>query len=242
MSERYARQLDILEIGEAGQNRLKKSSVLVIGAGGLGSALLFCLAGAGVGCIGVADHDVVSDSNLNRQFLYTAGDVGKPKVDCAIAALRAFNPELHYEPYAQIENHNVRAAVAPYDVVVAAVDNLPVRLAVNEACCESGIPLVNGSVEGMYGMVNTVHPHESACLECMYGGVREYHATPTSFAPIVSTISSIMAQETLLMLLGCDDPLKGRLLHFDGIAMSFETLPARRRDGCAVCGGESREQ
>lgn len=235
MNERYLRQTKISEIGPEGQKRLFASSVLVVGAGGLGSTLLMALSGAGVGRMGVAEFDTVSESNLNRQFLYNTEDIGKPKIECALSLLRKFNPDVCYEPHAKITAGNAESIVSGYDVVVAAVDNLDIRLLLNEACCRTGKPLVNGSVEGMNGIVNTVHPGDSACLECIYGGVRGFKATPTSFAPIVSTISALMAQETLLMLLGKDDPLKDCIMHFDGLTMSFEKLYVQRSENCPVC-------
>ena len=237
MSERYLRQLNIQEIGADGQARLASSSVLVVGAGGLGSALLYCLAGAGVGHIGISEFDTVSVHNLNRQFLYKTEDVGKPKLEKALLALKGFNPEPSYKPEPPITEENVLSVIDGYDLVVAAVDNLEVRLILNSACCEKGITLLNGSVEGMTGLVNTVHPGDSACLECIYGASRGYSATPTSFAPVVTTVSALMAQTSLIILLGEEDPIKGNLLHFDGMSMSFDKIPVMKNPNCSVCSG-----
>jgi len=235
MNERYIRQLNISEIGPNGQNRLRSSSVLVVGAGGLGSILLFCLAGTGVGRIGISEFDTVSESNLNRQFLFNTEDIGKNKLSCALSVLQKLNPDVLYEPYSAITSQNAQSIVKNYDVVVSAVDNLKVRLILNEACCQCGIPLVNGSIEAMGGLVNTVHPGENACLECIYGGVSDYTCTPASFAPVVSTVSALMAQETLLLLLGQTDPLKNHILHIDARNMEFLKLPSSQSPDCPVC-------
>ena len=235
MSERYLRQLNIQEIGAEGQSRLASSSILIVGAGGLGSALLYCLAGAGVGRIGISEFDTVSEHNLNRQFLYKTEDIGKDKLSAAISALKGFNPEVSYEALPRITEENALSVTEGFDLVVAAVDNLEARLILNKACCEKGIILVNGSVEGMNGLVNTVYPGKSACLECIYGASRGYAATPTSFAPVVTAVSALMAQVSLLLLLGKEDPIKGELLHFDGTEMCFDRIPVIRNPECKVC-------
>ena len=224
------------QIGPEGQKRLSEASALVVGVGGLGSALLFCLAGAGVGRIGLADLDTISESNLNRQFLHTTEAIGSDKVNSAMTRLRAFNPEIRYEPHhCRVDGGNASELAADYDLVLAAVDNMEARSFLNAACVKLGKPLVNGGVNGMCGTVQVVQPGKTACLNCLYG--ENHNSFPTSsFAPIVSTISSLMAQAALLLLLGLPNPLPNDLLIFDGETMTFEKIAVSRKPKCAVCG------
>jgi len=237
--ERYSRQMNMPQIGPEGQQRLAKASALVVGAGGLGSTLLFDLAGAGVGRIGVVDFDTVSPSNLNRQFLHTTDGIGMNKVDSALTRLVAFNPTLHFEPHRlRIDEDNAVALIADYDIILAAVDNMTARAALNHACVKLGKPLVNGGVNGMCGSLQIVEPGKTACLSCVYG--ENGKTSPvTSFAPVVSTISSLMAQAALLLLLGLPNPLPETLLFFDGEKMSFEKISVTRNPECPVCGDVS---
>ena len=235
--ERYSRQINMPQIGPEGQKRLAKASALVVGAGGLGSALLFCLAGAGVGRIGVAEFDTISESNLNRQFLHTTDGIGEDKLDSALTRLKAFNPTLLYEPHhCRIDESNAAALIADYDIVIAAVDNLTSREILNHTCVKLGKPLVNGGVNGMFGTLQIIEPGKTACLTCLYG--ENPKAPPaSSFAPVVSTISSLMAQSALLLMLGMPNPLPNMLLYFDGERLTFEKIPIPRNPSCPVCGG-----
>lgn len=235
--ERYSRQINMPQIGPEGQKRLAEASALVVGAGGLGSALLFCLAGAGVGRIGVADFDTISKSNLNRQFLHTTDGIGEDKLDSALTRLKAFNPTLCYEPHhCRIDDNNAAALIADYDIVVAAVDNITAREELNQACVKLGKPFVNGGVNGMFGTLQIIEPGKTACLTCLYG---ENPKVPpaSSFAPVVSTISSLMAQSALLLMLGLQNPLPNMLLYFDGERMTFERISISRSPSCPICGG-----
>ena len=145
LDERYERQILLPEVGEAGQRKLLASSALVVGCGGLGSTLLYCLCGMGVGRIGFCDGDVVSRSNLNRQFLHGVFDIGRNKAQSAFEKLSAFAPELTLEPYDSfLTEENSVEIVSRYDVVVLAVDSLPARLTVNRACVQAGKPLIDG--------------------------------------------------------------------------------------------------
>ena len=148
--DRYVRQLGIRQLGEQGQKRLLESTVLVVGAGGLGSVALYCLSGAGVGHIRLADGDTVSCSNLNRQFLHFEKDIGRGKVESASEKLSAFAPQLDLQPYhGFVDETNAEPLVRGADAVLAATDNVSSRLALNRACCRLGVPLVNGGIDGM---------------------------------------------------------------------------------------------
>ncbi len=235
-SERYSAQLGIPCIGEAGQRTLAKSSVLVAGAGGLGSVLLYCLCAAGVGHIGIADGDTVSLSNLNRQILYTESDIGTKKVLAAEKRLAALNSRTRLTVHdAYIIDENVCSLIRGHDIVISAVDNNAARRAINRACCYSRTPLISGGVDGMCGTVTTVLPGETSCLECM-GLPDEPAKKPTSFAPTVSTVSAMMAQATLLLLLKEKLPFAGDTVWYDGSALTTEHIRIARRADCPACG------
>ena len=236
-TERYARQILLPEIGQAGQARLLASSALVVGCGGLGSTLLYCLCGMGVGRIGFCDGDTVSLSNLNRQFLHTERDIGRNKAQSAYEKLSAFAPELKLEPMGfHLNSENAAQIVSGYDVALLAVDSLPARLVVNQACVQVGVPLVNAGINGLHGTLLTIRPDKSACLQCLYGDVTPAPAIPPSFAPVVSTIASLEAQSAANILLGLPNPTDGRMLLFDGRTMTTEFVAITQNKNCPVCG------
>lgn len=235
--ERYARQVVLPEIGEAGQQKLLRSSALVIGCGGLGSVLLYCLCGMGVGRIGFCDGDVVSRSNLNRQFLHTPRDIGRQKTRSAYEKLKAFAPELALEPLPfELTRENAEKTVSGYDVVLLAVDSIGARLTANEACARLRIPLVDGGVAGMNGTLFTVRPGKTACLACLYAGAESPPEPPASFAPVVSMVSAMEAQACANVLLGLDNPSDGALVLFDSASLFIDRARIRRSELCPVCG------
>lgn len=235
--ERYIRQLAMPQIGTEGQARLSTASVLVVGAGGLGSSLLYNLAGMGVGCIGVCDGDTLSLSNLNRQFLHTEADIGLNKAESAVRRLRAYNSSLCYKAICcHADAQNADALVGAYDLIVLAVDTLDARLLLNRVCVQHQKPLVNGGVYAMTGMCNMVVPHKSACLQCLYGHTKATGGTPTAFPPVVSVIGSLEAQLAATYLLSGEDPLGGRLLCMDATRFSFDRVALVPDPACAVCG------
>ena len=236
-NERYARQILLPEIGEQGQKKLSLSSALVVGCGGLGSTLLMSLCGMGVGRIGFCDGDVVARSNLNRQFLHTPRDIGRQKAQSAYEKLSAFAPELTLEPYPFIlTRENAPEIVSRYDVVVLAVDSLPARLIVNEACVGKRVTLIDGGINGLHGTLLTVRPGKTACLHCLYGDVPPPHGPVASFAPVVSMISAMEAQAAANVLLGLENSTDGMMLLLDGARLTAERVRVRRREDCPVCG------
>lgn len=233
--ERYRRQLSIPELREGGQRKLAASSVLVVGAGGLGGPLLYALAGAGVGRLVVVDGDTVSLSNLNRQFLFEQGDLGRPKAEAATRRLSAFNPEITVEgKQLQLEEQNASELLAGCQLAVAAVDNLPARLALNAACAQARIPLVNGGVEGWYGSVQAVEFGKTPCLACCYAGTAPVEGGQ-ALGAVTGAVASLMASVVLQMLLG-HNPIPGELLFYDGKGMTLDKVPVERSPGCPVCG------
>ena len=233
--ERYRRQITIPELGEEGQRRLASSSVLVVGAGGLGGPLLYALAGAGVGRLVVADGDTVSLSNLNRQFLFDQADLGRPKAEAAARRLSAFNPDLRVEGVeAWLDEKTGMELLADCQLAVAAVDNLPARLALNAACAKKNIPLVNGGVEGWYGSVMAVEFGKTPCLACCYAGTTPEEGRQ-ALGAVTGAVASLMASVALRMLLG-RNPIPGELLLYDGRRLELDRVPVEKAPGCPVCG------
>lgn len=233
--ERYRRQLTIPEIGTEGQRRLAASSVLVVGAGGLGGPLLYALAGAGVGRLVVVDGDTVSLSNLNRQFLFDQADLGRPKAEAAARRLSDFNPDLRVEGVeAWLDEKTGMNLLADCQLAVAAVDNLPARLALNAACAQKNIPLVNGGVEGWYGSVMAVEFGKTPCLACCYAGTAPEEGGQ-ALGAVTGAVASLMASVALRMLLG-RNPIPGELLLYDGRRLELDRVPVEKAPGCPVCG------
>lgn len=242
MDERYHAHAGLSIMGETGQQRLAGKRVLCIGAGGLGSVALFILAGSGIGTIGVLDGDRVSLGNLNRQFLYRMEDIGAPKAGTAIQALKRLNPSLAYTAFnTMLDGDNALPIIQEYDLVMSAVDNLHTRLIINQACGAADVPLVNGGVNGLKGMVQLVRYGISGCLSCMYGDAPQVLEAPVSFPPVVSVISSMMAQCAIAYLLTGEDPLDGCIAYYDGASLSLRHIPTKPAAGCPVCAGHQQK-
>jgi molybdopterin/thiamine biosynthesis adenylyltransferase len=240
--QRYDCQLVLKEVGERGQDKLRRASVLVVGAGGLGSPALYYLAAAGVGHIGVADDDIVELSNLQRQVLYTTGDIGKSKAACAAARLRALNPEARIDTYERrLTAANAREVIEDYEIVVTAVDNFPTRYLLNDACVLLRKTLVDGAVLRLTGLAMTVRGGETTCYRCLFpeppppAGVISCSEAGV-LGPIPGTIGAIQALEAIKVITGAGRPLYDRLLQFDGGAMTFQEVELSRSPDCPVCG------
>ncbi len=241
MDERYARQMVIPEIGEAGQQRLRRARVLVVGAGGLGSPALFYLAAAGVGTLGVADSDRVSLSNLNRQVLYGVEDLERNKALTAVQRLRALNPDVKGIPCEErVLRSNGAALVRQYDLVLEASDNLETKDLMNELCVQAGIPLVWAAVARFEGQLGVYLPGH-ACRRCIFPKSVNSSALPSNeelgiLGATAGVMGSLEAMEALKILLGAGAPLTDRLLLWDGLQGQFDTVHAARDPHCPVCG------
>jgi adenylyltransferase/sulfurtransferase len=229
---RYERQLLISQIGEIGQDRLKQSKVVVIGAGGLASPVLTYLTCAGVGFITFADYDIVTESNLNRQFLYHEDDIGKPKAQRAKEILGELNSGITIKSISEkLNESNVLEIIKGADVVIDCVDNVETRLLVNRACLKIDIPLIEGGVNGFYGFVLAVKK-EYSCLECIgYSNTKLKRPSPVLGA-VVGVIGSLQAVECIKILLGLEGILYGRMLQYDGFSASFDTVEINRDMMC----------
>lgn len=245
--KRYARHILLREIGGAGQKRLKAARVLVVGAGGLGSAALLYLAGSGVGTIGVIDADVVEGSNLQRQVIHTDQRIGMPKVFSAEVAMRALNPFIEVRPYnRKLTGENAAALVAEYDLVLDGTDDFDTRYLVNRACVAAGVPLISGALTQWEGQVSLFDPAKGGpCYACVFPVKPAADLVPACAeagvaAPLPGVIGSIMAMEAVKHLTGAGETLAGRLMIHDALFADSRVIKVARRDNCQVCGGIHR--
>jgi len=243
--ERYSRHLRLPEVGIDGQRRLQAARVLLVGAGGLGSPAGFYLAAAGVGQLRIADDDVVDRSNLQRQILHTEARVGQPKVASAAAALAALNPGVQVEPVRErVTSANVERLLQDVDVVLDGSDNFPARYLLNDACVKLGKPLVYGAVQRFEGQVSVFDAGrrrgQAPCYRCLFP-----EPPPPEFAPscaeagvlgvLPGIVGLLQANEVLKLLLEIGEPLRGRLLYFDALAMRFRETRLAADPQCPVC-------
>jgi len=241
---RYSRHLIMPEVTIEGQRKLKQGSVLLVGAGGLGSPAALYLAAAGVGRIGILDFDVVDESNLQRQVLHDTSWVGKPKLESARARLSALNPHVAIETHATaLDTGNALRILAGYDVVVDGTDNFETRYLTNDACYLLKKPNVYGSIFRFEGQASVFWPDRGPCYRCLYPeppppGLVPSCAEGGVLGILPGVVGGIQATEALKILLGVGEPLVGRLLLYDALAMSFEELRLRRDPKCPLCGDE----
>ncbi|MBA3485811.1 MAG: molybdopterin-synthase adenylyltransferase MoeB [Lysobacter sp.] len=243
--ERYSRHLRLPEIGEAGQRRLQAARVAMVGAGGLGCPAAFYLVAAGVGTLVLADDDVVDRSNLQRQILHTDARVGMGKVASARVALQALNPQIAIEAFDErITADNVEQLIATADVVLDGADNFPVRYLLNDACVKLGKPLVYGAVHRFEGQVSVFdagrHRGVAPCYRCLFPQPPPPEAAPNcSEAGVLGVLPGVIgvlqATEVIKLILGIGEPLAGRLLQFDALALRFRETRLAADPDCAVC-------
>ncbi len=240
---RYARHLSIPEFGLDGQVKLKAASVLCIGAGGLGSPITLYLAAAGVGRIGIVDADVVDASNLQRQILFSTADIGRKKIDAARERLRGINPHIEIEGHVELFTAaNAMRITAAYDVVIDGTDNFPTRYLSNDVCVWLKKPNIYGSILRFEGQVSVFAPHLGGpCYRCMVPrppppGLVPSCAEGGVLGVLPGIVGSMQALEAIKIIAGIGDPLIGKLLHADTLAMRFRTIQLRRDPECPVCG------
>ncbi|MBI4265060.1 MAG: molybdopterin-synthase adenylyltransferase MoeB [Acidobacteria bacterium] len=240
--KRYSRHLIMPEVGLDGQRQLKASSVLCIGAGGLGSPAAMYLAAAGVGRIGIVDFDVVDYSNLQRQLLHGTPDVGRSKLESAKDRLQALNPHVQIDTYeTSLSSDNALALFEPYDVILDGTDNFPTRYLVNDACVLSGKPNAYGSIFRFEGQASVFGTKEGPCYRCLYPeppppGLVPSCAEGGVLGVLPGIIGVIQATEAIKLMLGVGEPLIGRFLIYDALKMRFRELKLRKDPDCPVCG------
>lgn len=233
---RYIRQLGLPGLGLRGQARVGKAKVLVIGAGGLGCPAIAALAEAGVGGLGIADGDVVEETNLNRQFLYGPEDREKPKAECAARWVKRFRPDCQVKAWTRaFGREELMREVPAYDFVLCCVDSVETRALINQVCVKAGTPFADGAIDGMYGTVQAVFTGEVPCLACVNPAKAGPAHISVSFGPVAMVIGALEAGLALQYLAGLTKS-PGGLYSFDGESMTLEEIPAAKDPGCPVCG------
>lgn len=237
-SNRYKRQLAIEAFGQEGQYRLGQSSVLVVGAGGLGSPVLYYLAAAGVGTLGIMDFDIVEESNLNRQILHGTSDIGLPKVESAAAALRELNPEIHIEAYNErLTEHSAPNIMRNYDLVIDAVDSFGTKFLINDACVSKSTPFVHGGAAGWRGQIYLYRPG-FPCLRCLFPTVPKELEAPQGLGILGAAAGCIGTMQALLaikQLIGYNENQKAQLISFDGLNMRYHHVDLKCSNNCPIC-------
>ncbi|HZT07162.1 MAG TPA: molybdopterin-synthase adenylyltransferase MoeB [Chloroflexota bacterium] len=240
---RYQRQIIMPEVGSVGQRKLLEASVLLIGAGGLGSPAALYLGAAGVGTLGIVDFDAVDLSNLHRQVLHGHSDVGRPKVESAADTLREINPDVKIAAFNEpITSDNAFRIMGDFDIVVNGSDNFPTRYLVNDSCVFLKKPLVDGSIFRFEGQATTYLPGRG-CYRCVFPEPPPPGAVPSCadagvLGVLPGIVGSIQALEAIKLILGQGEPLVNRMLIFDSLEMEFRQVKLRRDPSCPVCGDE----
>ena len=237
---RYARQIRLSYVGEEGQQKLLDSTALIIGMGGLGSPAAMYLAAAGVGRLIISDFDQVEDSNLQRQIIHRTQDIGELKALSAKRAIAELNPDCMVEALDwQLEEDELEEYARKSDIVLDCSDNFPTRFAINRVCVKEKTPLVSGAAIRMEGQIASYIPDLGGpCYQCLYK--QEFENTETCAAegvlsPVVGVIGTMQALQAMLILIGQEEQLKGKLLLFDGLSMEWQKVQIPKNPNCAVC-------
>jgi adenylyltransferase/sulfurtransferase len=239
---RYSRHLIMPEVGMDGQLKLKAAKVLLIGTGGLGAPLGLYLTAAGVGRLGLVDFDVVDFTNLQRQVTFTTEDVGKRKIEAARDRLQGLNPEIQIDTHeVKLTSENALTILRDYDIIVDGTDNFPTRYLVNDACVLLGKPNVYGSIFRFEGQATVFALDDGPCYRCLYPeppppGLVPSCAEGGVLGVLPGIVGSIQANETIKLIIGRGESLKGRLLMFDALKMKFRELRLRKNPDCPICG------
>ncbi|HEX7387050.1 MAG TPA: molybdopterin-synthase adenylyltransferase MoeB [Castellaniella sp.] len=240
---RYARHILLDELGIEGQEKLLAASVLIVGAGGLGSPVALYLAAAGVGHIVLVDDDVVELGNLQRQILHTTATLGRPKAQSGLEAIRALNPDVQVEAQVErLDDTRLLELVGRVDLVMDCTDNFATRHAINRACVAKSRPLVSGAAIRFSGQVSVYdfRQPESPCYHCLFPeseSARELRCATTGvLGPLLGMVGSVQAAEAIKLIVGMGEPLVGRLLSVDALQMQWHTVRFKRDPACLVCG------
>ena len=239
---RYSRHLLIPDVGLEGQKKLKAASVLIVGTGGLGSPVALYLAAAGVGRIGLVDYDVVDFSNLQRQIAHGESRLGDLKVESARDRMLDLNPEIQVDIYNEmLTSENAFRIAEPYQIIIDGTDNFPTRYLVNDLCVLTGKTNVYGSIFQFDGQASVFDPVNGPCYRCIFPeppppGLVPSCAEGGVLGVLPGTIGSIQATETLKLIIGIGETLVGRLVLYDGLDLTFQTVKLRKNPECKVCG------
>ena len=240
MDDRYSRQIIIPQIGDEGQKKLARSSVFVVGAGGLGSPALTYLAAAGAGMLGLIDSDTASLSNLNRQFLHNTGDIGRSKAQSAGEKLSRLNDKIEIKTYSdRLTEENAKDFFSGYDLILGAVDSFETRFVINKACVSLNIPYIDGGINVFSGCVFFSNPPDTPCFNCVFPKTAVKTAEKKEPAGVLGAtagvIGSIEANIALLHLLGLPNPIKNKILMYDGLRINLDLIETKQNEECTVC-------
>ncbi len=237
---RYARQIRLNKIGETGQQKLLDSTVLIIGMGGLGSPAAMYLVAAGVGRLIVSDFDQVEDSNLQRQIIHRTQDIGELKAFSAKRTIAELNPDCVVEALDwQLDDDELESYIQQADIVLDCTDNFPTRFAINRACVKQMTPLVSGAAIRMEGQITSYIPGSGGpCYQCLYKP--DFESTETCamegvLSPVVGVIGAMQALQAILVLIGEEENVNGKLLLFDALNMEWQKVIIPKNPNCAVC-------
>ena len=240
--ERYSRQILLSEIGIKGQEKLRSARILLVGVGGLGSPVSFYLAAAGIGTLGIVDHDVVDLSNLQRQIVHFTKDIGKPKVDSARDKLLALNPEVNIRIYNQrLCSGEINELIKGYDFIIDGTDDFQTKFLINDACISAGIPFSHAGILQYDGQAMTVLPGKSACYRCVFKNpppedIAQVCSKAGILGAVAGIVGTVQAVEALKYITGVGDLLTDTLLTFNALSMDFRKIIVKQRPDCAACG------
>jgi len=241
--DRYSRNIMLPEVGEQGQRTLLDGSVVIVGAGGLGSPAALYLAGVGVGTIGLVDDDVVALNNLQRQVVHSTETIGTAKVASAARRLHGLNPDIAVRTHeARLSARNAAGIIGDYDFVIEATDSLESKCLVSEACVSTGKPHCHGGVVGLEGQALTVLPGRTACYRCVFPELPPPGALPRAsetgvLGPVPGVIGTVQAAEAIKFLLGIGELLENRLLIYDSLRTRFRHVAVKPDTDCPLCSG-----
>lgn len=242
--ERYSRHIILDKVGGAGQEKLLNSSILIIGAGGLGSPAALYLGAAGIGRIGLIDADKVDITNLQRQVIHHTADVGVDKVTSAADKIRAINPDVQVKTYKMwAKADNIRSIVREYDFVVDGTDNFAAKFLINDACYFEKKPFSHAGILGFNGQLMTVLPDETACYRCIFDSPPPAGSVPSCsqagvLGVLAGVVGSLQATEAVKYILGIGDLLTDTLLSYDALKMEFRKIPLSKNPDCPICGAD----
>ena len=245
--QRYSRQIMLDEIGFVGMEKIRKASVCVVGAGGIGNPVLTQLTAMGIGKIKLVDRDVVEISNLHRQHLYTEDNLGQVKVEAARDRLQKINPSVELEALPiSVTKYTAEKIISGFDIVIDALDSIDARYALNDACIKLGIPLIYAGALGMLGSICTIIPNKSACLRCMFPALDEDDmptcSTEGVHPSILYLVGGIQVSEAIKIITGQNPTLVNRLLYVDLGDLTFEKITMFRHDECPSCGLNRKQE
>ena len=239
---RYTRHFNVPEIGEAGQLKLKQASILIVGAGGLGSASSLYLAAAGIGRIGIVDSDKVELSNLQRQIVHSMNSIGTSKVGSARERILGLNPSIEVIGiHERLTPDSIREIFSDYSIMIDATDNFETRYLINQACVQTKIPMVYGAVFQFYGQLSVFDAEQGPCFRCVFREIPTEEVIMANrgvgvVSPVPGVIGTLQAVEAIKLILKIGTPTIGKLMLFDGLQMQFQQISIRKDPSCPVCG------